>query len=182
MATIANLINAVINEVVLFDPALDPLLQWVRGQVNEPAFAELAVGSAFLVSAGGGRGLALGAPFVPVHTFGGTSTLMSRARAQLFTFSSAIPQLTSFFPPRIQFRWRTVPEALPSPASGIPELAVLGARAGTHGGDLLVADARAHLPGAASHQANPINHAEALWDLNPAAAGHRRDPRGDLSR
>jgi len=164
LANIASTINAVINGVVAFDPALDPLLQWVRGQVNEPAFAELAVGSQFLVALGAAEAV-FGAPFVPVHTFGGTSTLLSRARAQLFTFTSAIPQLTSLFPPRVQFHWRTVPEALPSPASGIPELAALAAELENTVGDLLVTDARAQLPGAASHQSNPINHAEALWDV-----------------
>ncbi len=80
LANIGTVVNTAINEVVLFDPALDPLLQWVRGQVNEATFTELAVGSPFLTALEAAEA-ALGAPFVPVHTFGGTSTLLSRARA-----------------------------------------------------------------------------------------------------
>lgn len=163
LASIAHVMNSVIDAVVAIDPALDPLLQWVRGQVNEPAFAELAVGSAFLVDLAAAEAAA-GAPFVPTYTFGGTSTLLSRARAQLFTVGSAIPQVTSWFPPAIAYHWRTVPEPLPSPASGIPELALLAPELENTVGDLLVSDAGARLPGSAGHVSNPINHAEALWD------------------
>ena len=164
LANIAGLVSTVIADAGTFDPAIAALLQWVSSQVNEPAFAELAVGGPFLAALEVAE-VALGAPFVPVHTFGGTSTLLSRARAQLFTVGSAIPQVTSFFPPRIQFHWRTAPEALPSPASGIPELAALAPELENTVGDLLVTDARAQLAGAADHRTNPINHAEALWDV-----------------
>lgn len=163
LASIAHVLGSVIDAVAAVDPALDPLLQWVHGQVNEPAFAELAVGSTFLGDLAAAEAAA-GAPFVPVHTFGGTSTLLSRARAQLFTVDSAIPQVIAWFPPIIAYHWQTFPEPLLSPASGIPELAILAPELENTVGDLLVSDARAQLPGAAGHVTNPINHAEALWD------------------
>ena len=89
--------------------------RWSRGRIFDPRSTRCCSGSLgrsttgvrrarrwrpFLVALEAAEAV-LGAPFVPVHTFGGTSTLLSRARAQLFTFGSVIPQLISSFPPRI---------------------------------------------------------------------------------
>jgi hypothetical protein len=64
-----------------------------------------------------------------------------------------------------------VPTVLLAPTPFVTELvAVLGALAATtpelaNGfGDVLVSNASAHLPFSATRTANPLNHAEALWD------------------
>jgi hypothetical protein len=69
----------------------------------------------------------------------------------------------------VQFHWETAPQALPSPVSGISALGLLAPELRDTVGDLLVTDARSHLPGELSHKSNRLNHAEALW--NPALQG-----------
>jgi Putative serine esterase (DUF676) len=163
LANLANALNAATAAATAVNPAIGLLLGWLQAQVNAPSYQELAVGSAFLANLSAAEAAA-GGPILPVHTFGGTSTLLSRSRTWVFTPGSAVPQVTSIWPLRVQFHWETVPVALPSPITGIPQLGLLAPELRDTIGDLLVSDARSRLPGERSHRANRLNHAEALWD------------------
>jgi hypothetical protein len=163
LADIANALNGAIAAATVANPASAGLFRWLQSQVNAPSYRELAVGSPFLTALTAAEAAA-GAPIIPVHTFGGTSALLSRARSWVFTLSSAVPQVTSILPPRVEFHWETTPWALPSPVSGISTLGLLAPELRDTVGDLLVTDARSRLQGERSHQSNRLNHAEALWD------------------
>jgi hypothetical protein len=151
------------------------VLTLLRGEVSSPAYPEISPGSALLAA------LAAAEPVAGVeyHTFGGTSTWFCRLRANLFTPGSAFPLPTPF--PR--FHWFTSPlqvgvmfDALSFPPLPLPvpllselqiyitALAALTPELRNGSGDLLVADARAHLPFSLTRTTNALNHAEALYD------------------
>jgi Putative serine esterase (DUF676) len=162
LASLANALNSALAASSLTTVA-GSLFGWLQSQVNAPSYQEMAVGSTYLSSLTAAEA-AVGAPVIPVYTFGGTSALLSRARSSIFTPGSAVPQVTSIWPPRVEFHWETTPLALPSLITGIAALGLLAPELRDTVGDLLVADARSRLPGERSHQANRLNHAEALWD------------------
>jgi predicted esterase len=157
-------------------PAASALLGMARTVVGSPAFPELAVGGATLASIAASEPVA----GVEYHTFGGTSTHFARLRAHAFTPESALPIPIPLLPFPL-FHWTTVPVqvGIPvDPLSFVPIvptvielqllLSALTAMAPElqHGsGDLLVADARAHLPFSLTRTTNPLTHAEALYDL-----------------
>jgi hypothetical protein len=163
LASIANTLNGAIAVATAANPASAGVLSWLQNQVNAPSYQELATGSPFLTALADAEA-ATGAPIIPIHTFGGTSALLSRARSWVFTPGSAVPQTTSIWPLQVEFHWETTPWALPSPASGISALGLLAPELRDTVGDLLVTDDRSRLRGERSHQSNRINHAEALWD------------------
>jgi alpha-beta hydrolase superfamily lysophospholipase len=163
LAGIANALNSALVAATGLNPVAAAVLGWLQSQVNAPSYQEMAVGSAYLSSLIAAEAAA-GAPIIPIRTFGGTSALLSRARSWVFTPGSAVPQVTSIWPLRVEFHWETTPLALPSPITGIPVLGLLAPELRDSVGDLLVTDARSRLPGERSHQTNRLNHAEALWD------------------
>jgi hypothetical protein len=136
---------------------LNNLRTFLRTEVGALAFDNIAAGSKFLTDLAAAEPV----PDVQYATWGGTSTVFTRARAWPFTADSALPRWHS--PP---FYWRTMRAELgelmtaDAAATWVPlEL--------KHGiGDLLVTDSAARLPhvNTAKHTTNPINHAEALWD------------------
>jgi hypothetical protein len=181
LATVAMNVDAMAAKLqealaVLNQPSPD-LLSMLRAYAGNPAFAELAPGSPQLSTISAMEPVA----GIAYHTFGGTSTLVQRLWQRAYTPDSFIP-LPLPFP---LFHWATTPLPLgtlldpgtfvpsqillPLPlmteaialmaqlASSLPEL-----RNGA--GDILVADAAAHLPFSASRTTNALNHAEALWD------------------
>lgn len=156
------------------------ILGTMRGFVLNPARAELAPGSPTLTAIAAAEPVA----GIAYHTFGGNSTDFARLWASVYTPEGTVPFWVPFVPFPF-FHWSSVPVpigtllnfvsfapaalAVPLPvvtemlatlatlAIGLPEI-VPGA------GDLLVADARAHLPFSASRTTNPLNHLEALSD------------------
>jgi pimeloyl-ACP methyl ester carboxylesterase len=168
LAVIANALNGAIAVTAPVNPATAGLLLWVQNQVNAPSYQEMAIGSSFLRALEAAEAAA-GGSVIPVHTFGGTSALLSRARSWVFTPGSVVPQVTSVRPTRVQFLWETTPFSLPSPVSGISALGLLAPELCNTVGDLLVENTRSRLAGELSHQSNRLNHAEALWD--PALQG-----------
>ena len=96
---------------------------------------------------------------ISIHTWGGTSSRLTRVRAWWFDWMSAVPQW--HWPP---FHWQTWPGAItaflgpigsvgiPSALDGIPWLGGLVPEARMGVGDTLVTDARSHLPFEASHR------------------------------
>jgi hypothetical protein len=163
LAVIANALNDAIAVATAANLATAGLLLWLQNQVNAPSYQEMAIGSPFLRALEAAEA-AVGGLVIPVHTFGGTSALLSRARSWIFTPGSVVPQLTSVKPIRVQFHWETTPFALPSPVSGIAALGLLAPELYDTVGDLLVEDNRSRLAGERSHKSNRLNHAEALWD------------------
>jgi pimeloyl-ACP methyl ester carboxylesterase len=124
---------------------------WMQGQ----DFEEMQVGSTFLADLANGEAAFPGATY---YTFGGTNITYTRVRWWWFTPGSALPQW--HWPP---FDWQVdcsqvpgispVLDTLPHP---IPEV--------TPGlGDMMVADARAHLP-FSTPQTMQLNHAQWLYD------------------
>jgi pimeloyl-ACP methyl ester carboxylesterase len=131
------------------------VLGWLIAMARSEAFVQMATGSAFLTDLAADE---QALPWIKYFTFGGVSVRLSRVIEWVYTLDSAIPQFRA--PPYEHRRVQTeVPGVSPiadSLPNIIPEL--------TEGrGDLLTADARTRLP-FATHQTNPINHAEALWD------------------
>jgi pimeloyl-ACP methyl ester carboxylesterase len=138
-----------------FGSVVTTALGWLLNMADSDAFREMAVGSSFLADLAAGEGPLKG---IEYFTFGGVSVRLTRIRQWVYTLDSAVPRWN--WPPFDHARMETeVPVASPladSLPNVIEEL--------TEGrGDLLTADMRARLP-FATHQTNPINHAEALWD------------------
>lgn len=167
-------------QAVMAAAGLPPLgvIQMLRSAVLNPNRAELAPGSAALTGIAAGEPV----PGIAYHTFGGTSTAALRVWADVYTPDSTFPLPFLPFP---LFHWGSTPVPIGAPlnvASFLPAallaptplvnelLTVLGALAATtpelaHGaGDVLVSNASAHLPFSATRTANPLDHAEALWD------------------
>lgn len=160
----ADLLRPLMAELALTTPWLAPLLYWFNDVISADAYTELVVGSPFLNRLRAEEQQA-GAPLVPTYTFGGTSTLYTHVSAWEFTPESALPQFAALWPPQVFFRWMTVRKDL---LTALPDsLALAGTPEVTDGlGDGLVSEERSRLAGAVSHSANPLNHAEALWDAH----------------
>lgn len=163
LPTVANTLRPILATLALSYPPAAALLLWLQIETSAKSYLELVVDSPFLKELAAGEQDA-GAPLVPTHTFGGTSTRFTRLRSWVFTPESAVPQFTKVWPPRMQFHWVTVRQDLPAALSDFPELSVLAPELSDGLGDSLVSDARSRLPWAATHTTNRLNHAEALWD------------------
>jgi hypothetical protein len=157
------------------------LLTMLRSFTASPNLPELMPGSAVLATIAAGEPV----PGIAYHTFGGTSTRGIRVLGDVYTPDSTFPWFVPFVPIPF-FHWGSTPVQIGAPldvASFAPAallipptpvltdlLAALGALAATTPelqqgfGDVLVSDARAHLPFSATRTTNPLNHAEALWD------------------
>jgi hypothetical protein len=169
-------------QALIASAGLPPLgiLTMLRIMTGDPNLPELAPGSAVLATIAAGEPV----PGIAYHTFGGTSTTALRVWGDVYTPDSTFPLFVPFVPIPI-FHWGStpvpigapldvasfVPTALLAPTPFVTELlTVLGALAGTtpelaNGfGDVLVTNASAHLPFSATRTANPLDHAEALWD------------------
>jgi hypothetical protein len=161
-------------------PAAAAFVTALSGMVLNPSRAELIPGNATLAAIAAAEPVA----GVTYHTFGGISTDFARLWADIYTPDSTIPWFIPFVPFPL-FHWGSTPVvvgvplniasfvpavlAAPTPlvvtlmsvatslAAAAPDIAPLF-------GDLLVADARARLPFAASHTTNYLNHLEALSD------------------
>jgi hypothetical protein len=167
-------------QATIASAGLAPLgvLAMLRSVTGSPTLPELAPGSAVL------SGIAAGEPVpgIAYHTFGGTSTAALRVWADVYTPDSTFPLPLVPLP---LFHWGSTPVPMGAPldvASFAPTallapmpfvtelLTLLGALAATTpelapgAGDVLVSNASAHLPFSATRTANPLNHAEALWD------------------
>jgi hypothetical protein len=141
-------------------PLRAPLL-FLDSFVNAPGNAELRTDSRLLADLRNQEQTPLPVS-IPIHTFGGTSSRLTRVRTWWFDAMSAVPQWN--WPP---FHWQTYPGSVAGISSvidGVPELATLTPEETMGVGDTLVTDARSRLPQEATHRANPLNHAEALWD------------------
>lgn len=153
------------------------VLTMLRGLTGNPALGEMTPGSPFLLSTAASEP----APGVVYHTFGGTSAAAVRLWANVFTPDSGIP-LPVPFP---LFHWGSTPVVVGTPLdigsfapiavlapmpivteimATLAALAALTPELAPGAGDVLVSNASAHLPFSATRTANPINHAEALWD------------------
>jgi Putative serine esterase (DUF676) len=166
-------------QALIASAGLPPLgiLTMLRIMTGNPNYPELVPGSAVLATIAAGEPV----PGIAYHTFGGTSTAALRVWADVYTPDSTIPWPVPF----PLFHWGSTPvpigtpldvgsfapTALLAPTPFVTELlTVLGALAATTpelangSGDVLVTNASAHLPFSATRTANPLNHAEALWD------------------
>jgi hypothetical protein len=156
LASIADFVRTQIEllQDVVGDVVLDAL-GWLLDLADSDAYQEMAIGSPFLTELAKGEHALDG---VSYYTFGGVSVRLTRIRSWVYTLDSAIPQW--HLPPFLHRRADVqVPVASPV-ADSLPNVV---AELSEGQGDLLTADERARLPFAV-HQANPINHAEALWD------------------
>jgi hypothetical protein len=175
--TLAARLQALIASAGLAPLGILAMLRTFTGSPNLP---ELVPGSAVLAGIAAGEPV----PGIAYHTFGGTSTRAVRVWADVYTPDSTFPFLVPLVPFPL-FHWGTTPVSIGSPLdvlSFVPTavlvptpfvsemLTVLGALAATTpelangAGDVLVRNASAHLPFSATRTANPLNHAEALWD------------------
>jgi pimeloyl-ACP methyl ester carboxylesterase len=156
LASIAAFLRAQIEnlEAVIGSLAL-AVLGWMYDMARSDAYQEMAVGSAFLADLANGEGPQ---PGIEYFTFGGTSVLLTRITSWVYTLGSALPQwhLPPFLHERAQIEVAGISPVANSLPNIIDELS-------DGRGDLLTADRRTRLP-FATHQTNPINHAEALWD------------------
>jgi hypothetical protein len=166
-------------QVLIASAGLPPLgiLTMLRIMTGNPNYPELVPGSAVLATIAAGEPV----PGIAYHTFGGTSTAALRVWADVYTPDSTVPWPVPF----PLFHWGSTPvhigtpldvasfapTALLAPTPFVTELlTVLGALAATTpelangSGDVLVTNASAHLTFSATRTANPLNHAEALWD------------------
>jgi hypothetical protein len=162
LANVAVSINNAINGILSVQPAMAPVLDWLRDMVNAPSYLEMSQGGAFLSTLQAGE---RPQPGVAHATFGGTSVLFSRLLSWWYNWEGAIAQW--HWPPYHLVIYQSEVGGVSPVANGplcsvafgaVPELA--------HGvGDLLTTDAGARLPFAA-HRTNHLNHAEALWNPN----------------
>jgi pimeloyl-ACP methyl ester carboxylesterase len=156
LANVADTVSdAVASLEAIGGSVVTDALDWLIAMARTDAFVEMATGSAFLTDLATDE---QALPWIDYFTFGGVSVRLSRVIEWVYTLDSAIPQFRT--PPyehrRVQTEVPVVSPIADSLPNVIPEL--------TEGrGDLLTADARTRLP-FATHQTNPINHAEALWD------------------
>ena len=156
LATLAVTVREAIEALQsVFGSVVTSALGWLLGMADTEAYREMRIGSPFLTELASGEEAL---PGVEYFTFGGVSVRLARVREWVYTLDSAIPKWQ--WPPYDHTRVETeVPVASPladSLPNVIEEL--------TEGrGDLLTADSRTRLD-FATHQTNPINHAEALWD------------------
>jgi hypothetical protein len=154
-----------------------PFLTTLRALVLNPARAELAIGAPTAVIAPGEP-----VPGIVYHTFGGISTVFSRLWARAYTPDSYFPLPV----PWPFFHWATSSLFIGAPLDAASLAPLVGALAPVPGvvalatatatlvattpelapgaGDVLVSDARARLPFAATHTTNALNHLEALYD------------------
>lgn len=153
------------------------VLAMLRALTGNPALGEMTPGSPFLVSTAASEPV----PGVTYHTFGGTSPAAVRLWANVYTPDSTIP-LPVPFP---LFHWGSTPIVVGAPldiesfapiavlapmpivtdiVATLATMAALTPELAPGAGDVLVSNASAHLPFSATRTANPLNHAEALWD------------------
>jgi putative serine esterase DUF676 len=177
LANASVTIDAIVAQIqrIFSEMGISPpgFLAWLRSELSSPAYPELGVGSPTLAALAAVEPV----PGIEWHTFGGTSTWFTRLHAYLYTPNSGIPLPA----PVPLFHWTAAAVQLGVPADPLSfgllpvpvvvELqSVLIALAATtpelrHGaGDILTADARAHLPFSRTRTTNPLNHAEALYD------------------
>jgi Na+/H+ antiporter NhaC len=78
LAIIANALNGAIAVATAGNLGTAGLLSRLQNPVNAPSYQELAIGSPFLMALAAAEAAA-GGPIIPIHTFGGTSALLSRA-------------------------------------------------------------------------------------------------------
>jgi hypothetical protein len=135
-------------------------LNWLDGFVTHPAIAELSPSSQLLVNLRDQEAVPLPVA-IPIHTFGGTDPHLVTLRFSVFDPISEVPLW--HWPP---FHWFTHQFSLRLLDGTV--LTNVSPEEGA-GGDILVTDSRSHLPGEASHHANPVNHPAALWDNTLAA-------------
>ena len=129
------------------------LNRWVQGQ----DFQEMQVGSTFLADLANGEAPFPGATY---FTFGGTNITYTRVRWWWFTLGSALPQW--HWPP---FDWQIDCSQVPGFSPELDDLPHPIPEVTPGQGDILVADARAHLPYSTA-LTRPDNHAQ--WLYNPS--------------
>lgn len=170
VADLATTIHARISLVLSQGVAwfLAEPLRLLDTQVSSPGNQEMRTSSTFLADLRSRETTPLPVS-IPIHTWGGTSSRLTRVRAWWFHSVSAMAQW--HWPP---FHWMTWPGPIAawgplgpvgilSVLDDIPWLTNLVPEARMGVGDTLVTDARSHLPFEASHRTNSLNHAEALW-------------------
>jgi len=172
---VANLVRGLDGFLQVLEGVLGPLppIEWIRSQTNVPACEDYAVGSDLLAAVASHEPVA----GMRIHTFGGTSTTLTRVHQWSFTLDSAIPDIRiTVDGVSVTFHWATTD----GPILGIGALARdlhlrdLGAPELTPGqGDVLVANESAMLPFAEQHHDHPVHHAQALWDPDVIADGIR---------
>jgi hypothetical protein len=156
---LANLAHTLSDAIAAIPNPIGPLIEQALGGfatlVQQTAWQELSVGSAFLQDLQNGE---TALPGVQYFTFGGISVKFTRIRSWVYDLGSAIPQW--HWPPfHHVITMIEVPLVSPVANSLPPILAEI-----TNGkGDMLTADERCRLPFAV-HRTNQINHAECLWD------------------
>jgi len=162
LANVASSINDAINGILSVQPAMAPVLDWLRAMTSSPSYREMSVGGAFL------SGLQAGErprPGVAYATFGGTSVRFSRVLSWWYNWEGAIAQW--HWPPYHLVIYQSEVGGVSPVANGpVTALAFGGVPELAHGvGDLLTTEAGSRLP-FATHRGNHLNHAEALWDPN----------------
>jgi hypothetical protein len=164
LATQANTITAALNAVVTKFPSVAGPARQLASQISTPDLIDMAPGSPLLTSLSADEA-AKGIPgSVKMHTWGGTSPRLVRARNWAFTADSAVPQVVSVIPPKVHFHWRTVPQELVALADGVNALGAIAPEFAI-GGDLLVTEPNTKLSWSTTHTSNPFSHADTL--INP---------------
>lgn len=156
---LANMASSLSDAIMAFPGVIQQLVQQVLGGfvtlVEEPAWQQLSVGSAFLTQLQDGE---KALPGVRYFTFGGISVELTRLLSWVYTLGSAIPQW--HWPPFHHVITLIEIPAISPVCNSIPPFT----DEITNGkGDILTADMRCRLPFAV-HQTNRINHPECLWD------------------
>jgi hypothetical protein len=140
--------------------AIGPL-DFIDREAGLAAFNDYRVGSPFLTTLAAAEPI----PGLTVVTFGGTDPTVTRLHQWTFTLASALPSFSlDGANLSVTFHWATNDD----PVLGIRNFAGDIGGAGPAeiqpgSGDLLVANTSAMLP-FATHHANPVDHARALWD------------------
>lgn len=137
-------------------PLAAPALVVVDKMVMNPCNTELAPSSAFLTNLRDQEATPLPVA-IPIHTFGGTNPRLLSLFVSNFDAISAVPQW--HMPP---FHWITSQSLVVNLLDGTPIANLCPEERA--GGDVLVADARSHLPFEAGHHTEQQNHATALCD------------------
>jgi hypothetical protein len=167
---IANIALRVGSFVQGLETVLGPLkpVAWLTNQTRLPALEDYREGSALLATLDGApppTGMAF-------HTFGGTSTMLTRVHQWGFTLDSAIPDITlDGLHVSVRFHWATGDGPVLGISALANDLGGLGIPELTDGeGDVLVSNASATLPFAQHHE-HAVHHAQALWDPDVIADG-----------